>query len=87
MVQKRRLQRTRRKTREEEKMTNTEKRIYYQGYWEALESFGIWSGGLQYIGCQNTPIRDVATREWDSLFPDCECAQPMEECEGCRPKP
>ena len=39
------------------------------GFHHALAWYGSWKDGVQYIGCQNTPIKDatpcVATRKAD----------------------
>jgi hypothetical protein len=40
---------------------------YLAGYWEALSDFGIWSDGVQYIGCLQTPIKEAFLRKKKEL--------------------
>lgn len=39
--------------------------IYREGYWAALQDFGIWRDGKQRIGCLETPIDEA----FEKAFP------------------
>jgi len=59
------------------------RRVWFAGYWQALNDFAIWGQGVQRIGCLDTPIKRLADEEWRILFSKCECKKPLEECPGC----
>lgn len=59
------------------------RRVWFRGYYQAIDDFGIWGQGVQRIGCLETPIKEVANKTWHVLFPKCECEKPLEECPGC----
>jgi len=46
----------------EEALNDAEKRGKLGGYIKAVTDYGIWSNGVQYIGCMETPISKVIAR-------------------------